>query len=148
MRKAWIENTVIRDIAPAGDPADFYHPDVAAFYNTDVPDEAANGDTFENGVLTKRPIPEPALPEPVVPAPPKLSPIEFKLCFQPGERVAIKAARVTDPILEDAFSLLDDPRLTHVDLALASTQGLIDYCVAQGLLTPGRAAEIKLGVFQ
>jgi hypothetical protein len=79
--------------------------------------------------------------------PTRISPVEFKLCFTPQERIAIKAARATDPVLEDAFDILDDPRLTFVDLTLASTQGLIDYCVAQGHVTAERAVQIKAGVF-
>lgn len=63
MRKAWIENDRIRDIAHS-DPIEIYHPDVAVFYDTEVPDEAENGDSWVDGVLTKRPIPEPG---PVVP---------------------------------------------------------------------------------
>lgn len=57
MRKAWIENERIRDIAPAGDPFGFYHPDVAVFYDTEVPDDAVNGDGWIDGVLVK-PVPE------------------------------------------------------------------------------------------
>jgi len=61
MKFAWIENDKIRDIAP-GTPTEFYHPDVAAFYNTEVPDNAENGDGWVNGQLVK---PEPApTPEP------------------------------------------------------------------------------------
>jgi hypothetical protein len=41
MRKAWIEN----------------HPDVAVFYDTEVPDDAVNGDGWIDGVLVK-PVPE------------------------------------------------------------------------------------------
>jgi hypothetical protein len=149
MRKAWIENEVIRDIAPTGNPEQFYHPDIAKFYDTEVPDDAENGDTFANGVLTKRPVPEPApiTPEPVAAPLPKLTPVEFKLCFTPQERIAIKAERANDPVLEDAFDILDDPRLTFVDLGLASTQGLIDYCVTKDLVTTERADQIKAGVF-
>lgn len=58
MKFAWIENDRIRDIAPAN-PADCYHPDVAVFYNTEVPDDAENGDGWVNGVLVK---PEPFVP--------------------------------------------------------------------------------------
>lgn len=64
MRKAWVENERIRDIAP-GNPTDWYHPDVAVFYDTEVPDEAENGDWWANGKLIK---PEPYVP-PVVPKP-------------------------------------------------------------------------------
>lgn len=38
---------------------DFYTSDIAAHYSVDVPDDASNGDRWEDGVLTKRPIPEP-----------------------------------------------------------------------------------------
>ena len=43
MKYAWIENQRIRDIAP-GNPVEFYHSDVAVFYDTQVPNDAANGD--------------------------------------------------------------------------------------------------------
>lgn len=82
-----------------------------------------------------------------IPALPKLSPIEFKLAFTPQERVAIAAARQTDPVLADAYGVLDDRRLSGVDLNLASTQRLIDYLVSQELLTEERAAQIKAGLF-
>ena len=52
MKYAWIENNKVRDVAP-GNPAEFYHPDVAVFYNTQVPDDAANGDGWVNGALVK-----------------------------------------------------------------------------------------------
>jgi hypothetical protein len=60
--KAWIENEKIRDIAQ-GDPLKIYHSDVAVFYDTEVPDDAANGDGWVNGKLVKpEPLPEPPLP--------------------------------------------------------------------------------------
>lgn len=56
MKWAWIQDDRIRDIAP-GSPADWYHPDVAVFYDTEVPDDAVNGDGWVDGVLVK-PVPE------------------------------------------------------------------------------------------
>lgn len=56
MRKAWIENDRIRDIAHS-EPTEIYHPDVAVFYDTEVPDDAVNGDGWVDGVLVK-PVPE------------------------------------------------------------------------------------------
>jgi len=53
MKKAWIEDNIIRDIAHA-EPFDIYHPDVAKFYDTEVSDDAENGDTWENGELIKQ----------------------------------------------------------------------------------------------
>ena len=59
MRLAWIENEAIRDVAH-DDPTLIYHPDVAKLYDTEVPDEAENGDGWVKGKLVKKPIPEPA----------------------------------------------------------------------------------------
>ena len=65
--KAWIENEQIRDIAHS-DPFEIYHSDVAKFYDTDVPDDAVNGDGWVNGQLVKPVIsePEPYIPDPII----------------------------------------------------------------------------------
>lgn len=63
MKKAWIENGAIRDIAQ-GNPVEIYHPDIAAFYNVDVPDEADRGDGWVDGALVKRVIEPFVEPEP------------------------------------------------------------------------------------
>lgn len=145
MRKGWIENDRIRDIAP-GDPDALYHPDIAKLYDTEVPDDAANGDGWINGQLVK---PEPPAPvEPPAPAPatpPQVSPVQFKLLFTPQERVAIKAARATDPVIDDFYDIVDDVRLTHVDLGLKSTQAAIGYLAQQGLIDQSRVSEIMQG---
>lgn len=148
MRKAWIENERIRDIAP-GNPAELYHPDVAKRYDTLVPDDAQSGDGWVNGALVK---PEPPAPvEPPAPAPatsPQVSPVQFKLLFTPQERVAIKAARASDPVIDDFFDIVEDPRLTFVDLGLQSTQDALSYLVQQGLLTVERRQQILAGQVQ
>lgn len=59
MRKAWVENNVIRDIAHAN-PQHIYHPDIAAFYTVSVPDNAANGDGWVDGKVVK-PVPAPVV---------------------------------------------------------------------------------------
>lgn len=64
MKYVWIEDDKIRDICLGGNPDQCYHTDVAKFYNTEVPDDAANGDGWVNGVLVK---PEPAPPAPPAP---------------------------------------------------------------------------------
>lgn len=63
MKYAWIENEKIRDIAP-DEPSEIYHPDVAIFYNTQVPDDAENGDGWINNALIKAPPPPPPIPAP------------------------------------------------------------------------------------
>ena len=95
----------------------------------------------------------PVTPEPdtdyVLPEPekvyPKVSPLEFKMLFTVQERIAIKEAKATDEILQDGFEILEDTRLTVVDLGLESTRGFIDYMAALGLFTTERADEIKIG---
>jgi hypothetical protein len=52
MKYAWIENNQIKDIAWAN-PSEIYHPDVAKFYTTQVPDTAVNGDGWVNGAIVK-----------------------------------------------------------------------------------------------
>lgn len=145
MRKAWIENTVIRDISPAGDPNGFYQADIAKFYDTEVPDDAENGDTFIDGVLTKRPVPPPpAPPEPTAPKPPTVSAIQYKMLFTSAERIAAKAS--VDPVVIDLQDLLNDPRTLTVDLSLKSISDALDYMTVIKLLAPGRKAEILTGV--
>lgn len=141
MKKAWIENGLIRDIAN-GNPEDLYHPDIAKHYDTDVPDDAVSGDGWEDGILIK---PEPPEPQPAVPQPEPdilVSPIEFKLLFKLHERVAIKAARATDPIVDDFLEIVEDVRLTHVNLSLSSTKEGVNYLESEGLIGEGRAALI------
>lgn len=64
MKFAWIEDNKIRDICQGGDPEKHYHPDVAAFYDTQVPDDAENGDGWVNGKVVKPTIPE-SPPQPI-----------------------------------------------------------------------------------
>lgn len=79
---------------------------------------------------------------------PKVSPVEFKLLFTAPERVAIKAARATDTVIDDFFDIVEDVRLTHVDLGLKSTQDALSYLEGLGLIAAGRKAEILTGVVQ
>lgn len=102
-----------------------------------------NGDGWDGVTLTKPVIPDPVPVEPPAPVPPKVSPVEFKLLFTAVERVAIKAS--TDPIVQDFFSIVEDTRLTHVDLGLQSTKNAIGYLQSKGLLTGERAAAILTG---
>lgn len=141
MKKAWIENNKIRDIAN-GNQSELFHPDIAVHFNTDVPDTAINGAELVNGVWVNPIIDAPIEATIVVP---KLSPIEFKMCFTPAERTAIDALKATDATIADAYSILDDVRLTEVDLNLQSNKDLIDYLVFKTAITAERAIEIKSG---
>lgn len=63
MKYAWIENGVVRDVAH-DEPSKIYHPDIAVFYDTQVPDDAVNGDGWVDGQLVKPEPPPPAAPAP------------------------------------------------------------------------------------
>ena len=65
------------------------------------------------------------------PVPVKVSPVEFKLLWTSPERIALKTLRENDPILDDFFSIVEDPRLTEVNMGLESTKQAVSYAVAQ-----------------
>jgi len=80
-------------------------------------------------------------------AAPLVSPVEFKLLFTAQERVAIKQLRATDELLEDFMSIIEDPRLTHVNLGLSSVIEGVDYLVSVEVISLQRAAAVKTGEF-
>ena len=93
MKFAWIEDGKIRDVAHS-DPNDIYHPDVAKFYDTQVPDDAANGDGWVNGQLVKPPKPED------MPAPPPAPPMWTVEDVRPGLTLAEKVKWDNDSVPE------------------------------------------------
>jgi hypothetical protein len=78
----------------------------------------------------------PPTPPPVV----EWTPFVFIRRFSQAERVAIRAARLTDGVLGDFFSILEQAPLVHSNDA--DFQAGMQYLVQQGLLTAERAAEI------
>lgn len=62
MKFAWIEDNRIREIAHSN-PSEIYHPDIAINYDTEVPDNAENGDGWLNGNLVKKVILDPVINE-------------------------------------------------------------------------------------
>ena len=145
MRYAWAENNVIRDVC-LGTPAECYTAEIAAHYTTIVPDDIRSGATFDG---TKWSNPAPPVPVPVEPVKryrTMLTPLEFKMLFTATERVAIKAAAATDPLIADYLEIADDPRLKDVDLTLHANVDGIGYMVSKGLLTASRGAAILLGI--
>ena len=140
----------------SGNPAEEFHPDIAAEFVA-VPEGVSRGWQLIEDEWT--PPPEPAEPE--LPAPTYrtlVSPVEFKMLFSPAERLAIRQAReyagedealkTLSLLVDDWWSIVDDPRLTGVDLSLPQTQAGLDMLVPAGILTAGRRAEIGLGIPQ
>lgn len=137
--KAWIENEVIRDVCH-GNPDECYHPDIAVFYDTDVPDDAVNGDGWVNGKLVKPVMPEPA---PGVIIPPTISAVAFRNLFSITEEIAISAS--VDPVVNVLWNRFSDPKLMTIDLSLASVNSALDYLTKVSILSEGRKAEILTG---
>ena len=77
-------------------------------------------------------------------AAPKVSPVQFKLLFTVAERVAIKTS--ADQLVQDFFEIVNDPRLTFVDLGLESTQQALQYLASKSLIAKERPAQILAGV--
>ena len=125
MKYAWIENNKVRDIAP-GNPAEFYHPDVAAFYNTQVPDDAANGDGWVNGALVK-----PELLTPPTPA------REWAAAnFRAGMTLAEKTKWDNDSAPEIKTVKSELPK------ELAGATELLDFLVASNVISQATADKI------
>jgi hypothetical protein len=127
------------------DPSGRFAQSVAAQFFS-VVDTVQVGARLVNGAWVN-PDPAPAPQAPTAPAK-IISPIEFKLLFTSAERIAIQAARATDPIIDDFYDILDDPRLTEVNLGLKSTQNGVGYLALQGHIAPARVVEILTGVVQ
>lgn len=143
MKYARIVNHIAVDVRTES-PEGCFTPNIVAEF-VSVPDEVENGWSNENGTWAAPNAPDPVEPTPITVTPPTVSPIEFMLLFTAQERVAIKAARETDPIIEDFMSIVEDPRLTGVNLALESTQDALAYLAAETLIAADRPAEILKG---
>lgn len=136
------------------DPAAQFHPQIAAEF-VEVPDEVTHGWRLEDDEWTAPPPIEPA-PEPEQQYRLQVTPVEFKLLFAPEERLAIRQAReyqgeeepqkTTAWLIEDWWSIVDDPRLTVVDLDLTQTQTGLDMLVTATILTQERRDEIGRGM--
>lgn len=70
---------------------------------------------------------------------------DFRLLFTSSERTGIKTARASDDLIEDFFSIVEDPRAGNIDLTLESTLEVIDRLVELEVLTQERAAMVLAG---
>lgn len=143
MKYARIVNNTAVDVR-TDSPEGYFTPDIAEQFIS-VPDEVEDGWLFTEGVWAAPPQPS---PEPLPLPPPQVSPVQFKMLFTSMERVAIREARKTDPTVDDFFDLMEDPRLTYVDLALPSVQGALHYLAATSLITDERIPQILSGKVQ
>ena len=137
-----INNTAydVREESPDG----FFTPEIANQF-IEVPDEVKELSFFDGAKWNDYIEPSQPVIQPLIPV---ISPVEFKLLFTPQERLAIKTARETDEILDDLFTILDDPRLKEVNLNLESNKAIMAYLEGKGLITSERKAEIMTGIMK
>jgi hypothetical protein len=129
----------------SADPESCFHPIIAAEFVA-VPDEVMHGWTLTEGEWSA-----PVLAEPVAPvATGNLAPTppEFLLLLTLQERVAIRAARATDLVVDDLLQMVEDPRLTFVELTNPSVIEAINYLstIQPPLLTAERAGRVLSGL--
>ena len=124
MKYAWIEDNKVRDICQGGEPSEHYHPNVAKFYDTQVPDDAVNGDGWVNGALVK--------PEP--PAPPARQ--WTADTFRTGMTLAEKTKWDNDTAPEIKTVKAELPK------ELAGAIELLDFLVASNVISQASATKI------
>lgn len=72
-----------------------------------------------------------------------VSPVEFKARFTIAEQVAIRTARKGgNDALDIFFEMLDDPRLSEINVDSKTMEQGVDYLVAASLIEPDRKSEI------
>lgn len=145
---ARIINGIAIDVST--DPENCFHPIIAAEF-VEVPDQVTHGWRLIGGAWQASPEGSPLIPEAptevgnLVPTPP-----EFLLLLTLQERVAIRAAGPTDVVVEDILRMLDDPRVTFIDLKNPSVIEAVNYLATTEppLLTIERATQVLSGAFQ
>lgn len=125
------------------DPEAHFHPDIAAEFE-EVPDTVQHGWRLVAGEWEE---PEVVAPIAVI-EPKEVDPITFKLLFTSTERVAAKALRATDPLIDDFWSILDDPRTRSVDMRIPSIQAVIEHTLDAIEAAPERKNQILQGIVQ
>lgn len=125
MKYAWIEDGKVRDVAH-DEPTKIYHPDVAALYTTEVPDNAENGDGWVEGALVK--------PEQAVATPPtrKWTATDFRA----GMTLAEKTKWDNDSAPEVITVKAELPK------ALEGATELLDFLVGAGVISQESADRI------
>jgi len=136
MKYAWIEDNKVRDICQGGNPSEHYHPDIAAYYTTEVADDVVNGAVLDGSTWVN---PSPSAPHEISIVETILNVAEFKARFTSAERIALKTAKATDAVIDDFFDIIDDQRLTTVDLRSDLIVDAVKYMVSKDFLTQARA---------
>lgn len=136
---ARVINNIAIDVST--NPDEEFHQDIAKEFIV-VPDYVKHGWVFNVDKWEA-----PLINEEQKPQPPTVSVVEFMLLFTNSERVAAKSLRSSDPMIDDFWSIIDDPRTTVINLSLSSVQEGVEYVLhAIGADVDVRKSEILIGV--
>lgn len=104
----------------------------------DAPDDAFLGQQYVDGQFVPAPVAE---PEPVAPiTTPIMTKLTFLRRFTQAERIAIRAAKTTDPVIEDADALMQ--LAEEIDVTDMDTVQYVGYLAQKGFLDAPRPAVI------
>ena len=131
---ARVVNGVASDVC--SDPSSKFHPAIASEF-IEVPDDVVPGSFFKNDIWNP-----PVIQDIQEIGEVRISPFEFKLLFTPLERLAINEVKSTDPLISDFFTIIEDPRMSIVDLTLQSTKDIINHLVSVNIITQERSVDI------
>lgn len=139
---ARILNNVAVDVS--ADPENHFHPDIAAQFQP-VPDSVMVGWRLVDGAWQAPPEPTPAPTEAPTEAPPaapdmRLTRLAFLNRFLMEERIGIRTAATSDPVVQDMVALADSAQF--VDLSRDDTKAYLGALVAKNLISQSRADEI------
>lgn len=142
---ARIINGIAVDVST--DPENSFHPIIAAEF-VKVPDDVTHGWRLADKSWSAPVLQEPVPVMPVTAGKLNPTPPEFLLLLTLQERLAIRAAGPTDLIIEDVLRMLDDPRVTFIDLTNPSVIEALNYLTTTEppLLTAQRAARVLAGL--
>lgn len=128
------------------DPATHFHPTLAAEF-AEVPEDVAPGWILSGKTWAAPTDLMPPVTTPVEVGNLKPSPMEFLLLLTLAEQAAIRAAAPSDPQVGILVSMVDDTRLTFVDLTHPTVVEAIQYLAGKpALLTADRAARVLAGL--
>lgn len=105
------------------DPANQFHTDIAREFEP-VPDNVKAGWRKVGNTWI-----EPTNPGTPTKPKRKTDLILFKLLFSTPERIHLKSLITTDPIIKDFFEIIDDVRITSIDMESTFIIDSVNYCV-------------------
>ncbi len=147
-----VVNGVVADVTD--DPQNKFHPDIASEF-IEAPDDVEVGWIFTLNEEGDEELATPKIVDATHNFRLRVSRPEFKMLFTGTERVAVKQMRLGDingentivkMMLDDFFDLIEDDKLSAIEVDHPQVQDGLAYLVSIGILTEERKTEISKGI--